>query len=360
MIQPTLAYLRRVFGPALSDGAAREIKSGRRSRVYRVALTHDGAPTIPDTVIVKVITGPWPDDPPGPGRELRLYRDHLPALAMRLPRFYHGEVMPETHTCVVVLEDLAPAYRFPGPRYVWTPGEATALLRAYARLHAAGHAALPPPGRRQWLRRPWHVGLEVNTLRRDVAALVGAAIWQPVPGIDTLIERTVAAIPNLSGQHPTLLHNDLYPPNVALPIRPGDPAIILDWEMTSWGEAEMDLAYFFLQPYRSARRMPREEALATYWEARCMQTGSVPPARERERRQHHADAVMALALVPVARRVAQQPYPEGSAPRAYWDAMFNVLEERLHDLASRTRRFDHLPAVNRSHRRETRVTERRP
>lgn len=344
MMQPTLTYLRRVFGPALDDCAVREIKSGRRSRVYRVTLLADGSHTLPNSVIVKVITGPWLDDPPGPERELRLYREYRPILDLRLPRFYHGHTIPETHTTVLVLEDLAPSHRFPDPQYIWTPEEAAALLRAYARLHATGEGVLPSPNRRQWLRRPWHAGLQAGALHRDVADLIAMGVWQPLPGLDALIEETVAAISDFLAHRATLLHNDLYPPNVALPNTSGDPAIILDWEMASWGPGEIDLAYFFLQPYRSGRRIPRDEALAIYWDARRRQASAIPPARERDRRQHHADAVMALALVPVARHVAEHPYPTGSAPRAYWNAMFGVLEARLAGLADAARRRYRLPA----------------
>jgi hypothetical protein len=143
------------------------------------------------------------------------------------------------------------------------------------------------------------------------------------------------------------LHNDIYPPNVGLPReRTGGDAdsdgqltleqvVLIDWEMVGWGLAETDLAYLFLQPYRSAAAVNREEALEFYWQERRRLEGDVPTAAERRFRQAHADGLLALWLLPVAARMATTPHPVGSAPHTYWSEMFQVLGERLALLCGR-------------------------
>ena len=338
MLDLDLGFLRQAFGVTLRGSQAQAIKRGRKSQVYRLALQYRGRQTGPTCAVVKILTPPWPADSQGPDRELRLYRQVLPGMDVRRPQFYAGRVDQETGRRILLLEDLTGRYRFPSPRYTWTADELKALLRAYARLHVAGQQALRALTWRDWLLRPWHDRLESSALKRMVHDLRTWGIWSSLPGIDAFIETTVQQVPTLSLQAPTLLHNDLYPPNVALPKPPQTEAVLLDWEMASWGQPELELAYLFLQPYRSARNVARETILAYYWDQRQALESHVPPPKEREKRQQHAESVLALALVRVAHRVAQHPFPAQTPPRAYWNAMFTVLEEALHGLADAVRR----------------------
>jgi aminoglycoside phosphotransferase (APT) family kinase protein len=141
-------------------------------------------------------------------------------------------------------------------------------------------------------------------------------------------------MPQFASGNATVLHNDVYPGNVGLPYDPGGEAALVDWEMVGWGMAELDLAFMFTQPYRSARQIDRTAALDYYWDQRQRLEGRVPGAEERQARQRHADALWALSLVPRAQEVARSPFPPGSAPADYWDAMYGVLYERLADLCS--------------------------
>jgi hypothetical protein len=169
-----------------------------------------------------------------------------------------------------------------------------------------------------------------------VEALVALGVWTPLPRIEGLVTHTLEGMEAFSRYPATLLHNDVYPPNIALPLGPGEEAALLDWEMAGWGPAELDLAFMFLQPYRSAQRLERTETLAYYWAVRQALEGMCPPIGERQDIQRQADAVWALSLVPVALKVANRPYPAGSAPHAYWDAMFGVLHGSLRSLSDDT------------------------
>jgi hypothetical protein len=346
--------LRRAVSPALAGCSWREIKASPRSTVYRADLLYEDdareADAPPASAIVKVLQGPWDDDPTGLDREVRFYREVLPRISLRHPRLYGADVDEGTGTRTLVLEDLASRYRFPDPRYAWSPGEVESFLPSYARLHVEGEGALSPAGKRGWLMRPWHAGLHGPELREKVADLIAWGVWGPLPGIGELIEDTLGSVGRLATCRPTLLHNDLYPPNVALPRAGRGAPVLVDWEMASWGRPELDLAYLFLQPFRSARRVDRATALACYWEERRVLEGAIPPQSWRDAVQRHADAVLSLALVRVAHRVARRPYPPGSDPAAYWDSMFGVLEESLYRAAARTREVRLAPALERSER----------
>ncbi len=102
--------------------------------------------------------------------------------------------------------------------------------------------------------------------------------------------------------------------------------------MVGWGLAEMDLAYMFLGPFGNHRRLNRQKALDYYWRQRQQLSGQRPPADELKALQFYADALWALWLIPVASKVARSPYPPGSPPRLYWDAMYVVLSQRLKEL----------------------------
>jgi hypothetical protein len=339
MFSPSLGFLREVVDPAICGFASSTIKtSASPCTIHRVALQYpQGHPGVL-SVIVKSCAPNWPQDPAGPDRESRFYMHLIPQLNLSHVHLYHVGIDPDTQSRVIVMEDLAPGYRFPAPTHCWTQQEALCMVRAYARLHVQGVYCLPPEGERSWM---WRMALlerswEPGELLQLVEDLVGTGIWAPIPGIERLVQRTLAGLWRFAHRPATILHNDVYPPNVALPIDLGKDAILLDWEMAGWGPAELDLAFMFLQPYRSAKDIDRVQALDHYWLERQALEGGQPPAEERWAVQQHADELWALSLVVVAHKVASRPYPPGSAPRAYWDSMFGVLHEQLVALCKAT------------------------
>jgi hypothetical protein len=330
-----LAWLRRTIDPRIAGFTAECIKTNTaRTRVYRVTLTYGKGHPSCRSVIVKTTAADWPDDPHGPDRERWFYTSLYPRLGFDRPRLFHGEIDPVSGTRILVMEDLAEGYRFPAPAHRWSSDELRCALRAYARLHQSGQGCLSGADEhaRLWQmdlhRRDWQAE-EILTLYDDLAR---RGIWARAAGIERLVARTLAEQARFADRPATLLHNDVYPPNIALPHDPTGEAVLLDWEMLGWGMAELDLAFLFMQPFRSTEGMERLAALDYYWEQRYALGGACLPSAERQALQRHADACWALSLLPVAHRVAVQPYPSGTAERAYWDAMFGVLGERLAQL----------------------------
>ncbi len=334
----TLRSLREVIDPQISGFEDCLIKtSASPSTVHRVALSYpQGHPGV-RSVIVKSIAPVWSGDPHGPDREAGFYTKLLPCLDVESPDVYHVGIEPRSQRRLIVMEDISASHRFPPPTHHWKPDEAEYMVKAYARLHVNGQRCLPPENERDWM---WRMALherdwEPETLAGMVYEIAVQGMWAPVPRIEKLIERTLADLAHFARHAPTLLHNDVYPPNVALPLDPGGKATLLDWEMAGWGLAELDLAFMFLQPFRSAQYLDRGKVLGNYWAQRQALEGACPPFEERQAVQSHADALWALSLIPVAHRVAAKPYPTGSAPQVYWESMFGVLHERLSDLCGR-------------------------
>jgi hypothetical protein len=336
MTHLSLAFYQRNISPVVTAYKSQTIHVGAMSStVRRVALrSNEGHPDVPSSVVVKIIEPDWPDDPYGADRERWFYSRILPKLEIAHPHVYYSGLEPETQNRLVLLADLADRYRFPPNRHIWTKAEARCVLRAYAHLHVSGRDVLRDITDRSWLLPPYRQALQNEAIPAMADALIAKGIWGSLSGLDRLYNQVRQVVEARDGQRVTLLHNDLYPPNVALPHDLDQEAVIIDWGMLSWGMAELDLAYFFLQPFGASKRIERREALGWYWEARRALEGAPPPWSERLALQRLADAMLALALVPVAYQRACCPLPAGSPGSIYWKSMFTVLYEKLFSLCN--------------------------
>ncbi len=331
-----LSLARDVFGPHVSSVTVQTLKrSASPATVYRLGLSGVGEGTERLSVIAKRTASTWADDDHGPTREALFLRLLIAHLGIPHPRVYFAGLVESGASWLTLVEDVTIAYHFWAADHAWPLAELRPILAAYAAFHAHGVAALSTLGAREWLFPPYQrrvVDL-AGELPAMTEALARAGIWQPMPCVGRLVERTMRTLE--AGAWPeTILHNDVTPANAGLP-RDGDgPALLVDWEMVGTGPAELDLAYMFMQPFDNTRAVDRQTALAWYWEQRRLVSGGIPTAVERTHAQQMADAVLALWLIPVAHRRLLAPFPSGSAPRLYWDSMSHVLERRLRELCS--------------------------
>lgn len=336
MFSPSLALLRQVFTPRLRCFDRQTIKaSATPATVYRLILEYDGRPTGPASTILKVVRPDWPGDPEGHDRERRFYAELAPGLELKHPHLYYAGIDPDSQCRVLLLEDLVGRHRFPPPTHAWTWEELRCLLRTYARLHVRGENCLPAAGQRDWLMSRHETRWTAEGIVGMVSDLAARGIWSPLPHLEAFLQRTRDEIEAAAGWPVTILHNDVYPPNGGLPadLERGEAALI-DWEMAGWGQAELDLAYMFTQPFCSASRLDQTQALRYYWQERGRWEGIIPSTAEQLARQRQANRLLALSLIPVAHRVAAQPFPTGSAPAVYWASMFGVLYRRLQELVN--------------------------
>lgn len=336
MEYPSLEFFREVIHPGISRYSLRTIKSSAPpAKVEEVSLCSDRDRDFKCQLIVKVVSPDWPEDPWGADRERIFYQRVFPRLGFEHPRVYFAGLNPGTGQRLIVMEDVSSRYHFPSPSYHWNLEEVFCFLRTYARFHCQAQEVLPAIGERNWLLA-YHCQVpDCEKIEEAAHYLVRQGIWDPLPNLRRLIQRTYEQLPDFSSRAATIIHNDLYPPNIGLPQNLGDQAVLIDWDMVGWGLAEMDLAYLFMQPFGSSSQIDRQEALDYYWNQRLALEGRIPPLDERQSIQNFADSLFALAEVLAAEKVAKKPYPPGSAPRAYWNAMYGVLYQRLIELCER-------------------------
>jgi thiamine kinase-like enzyme len=238
----------------------------------------------------------------------------------------------ETDERVIVLEDLAARCHFPAMVHAWDWDEACCVLRAAARLHVEGHRYLSFAQEQAWMRARQHAAWPRDELLQKAEELAAKGIWAPLPRLDRLLEAVSALATQMAVEPMTLIHNDLCPPNVGLPLDLHREAVFVDWEMAGWGLAELDMAYMFILPFENTRQLERERALAVYWAEREALEGIGRPVAERRALQWYADALMALHELNVAHRVAHRPFVAASTPWSYWQAMFPVVHRKLRQL----------------------------
>jgi len=301
--------------------------------VYRVTLTYSGQGHLTrESVIVKTINPNELSNPFEAERELRFYQIIHPNLSIPKPKVFLLTTDKATGVHVIVMEDLASTRRFPAHPYQWTGNELKSVLRAYAQLHTSAGINL----NYVWLAPRFENLLDFEKIPEQVAIVQRAGIWGALPELPDLIAYARESCQKYTNEKPTLLHGDTTPANAALPydLDLRQPATLIDWQDVGIGMLEFDLAYMDLQPFNSARLIPRLELLSYYWHFRAEIDPDIPSPEERRLRQLHADVVNALWLTTPASRVTLHPFPMGSYPQIHWTSQYNIIYNRLKSLAS--------------------------
>ena len=330
MAAPSINFLRDIISPSILRVDAEPIKkSSTPAAVYRLLLVFKDQKQ-PQSMVFKRIQEDWPDDPQGHRRE--------PEIDVPHPEIYFAGPEPRATTHLVLMEDATPNHWFPSPSHAWSQKEIELIIRSYARLHASGISGLETMGETDWLveRHEKRLYDTADQLPVMLEALIASGTLPKISGFGSLLQQTLRDAERLADQPVTVIHNDVYPPNCGIPLDGVSDVILVDWDMVGTGLAEMDLAFMFMQPFKSSSRLNRKAALNYYWEQRKRFEGAIPTDAERIVRQRYADTLWALWLIPVAYRMWASPFPPKSPPRIYWDSMFGVLGERLQALADET------------------------
>jgi aminoglycoside phosphotransferase (APT) family kinase protein len=288
-----------------------------------------------DSVVVKMI------DPNGPAtkleseRELRFYQIVHPELHIAKPKVYFSTTDMATNFHAIIMEDLTSTHRIPIHPHHWTRDELRSILQAYNQLHTSKVRTLDFP----WLAPRYESLLDFDMIPKQVATIQNAGIWGDLPHLSKLIAYARESIQKYADEKSSLLHGDPTPANAALPNDlDSQPAVLIDWQDAGIGMPEFDLAYMDLQPFDSARSIPRPELLDMYWNFRAEIDSDIPTLGERHARQLHADVVMALWLTASASRVTLHPFPHGSYPHLHWSSQFGIVYNRLTTLTQEIKR----------------------
>jgi aminoglycoside phosphotransferase (APT) family kinase protein len=329
--QPNLDLFRQAFGNHIQSCDTELIKVALEwSRVYRVTLTRRGrGHSARDVVMVKTT------DPNGPfsalesERELCFYQTIHPRLCIAKPQIHYLTTDEATGFHIILMEDLTATHRIPAHPYQWTGAELKSVLRAYAYLHTSMVEHLDYP----WLAPRHESLLDLEKAPEQVAVVQRVGIWKEIPGLLDLIAFARKSCEKYANAKLSLLHGDTTPANAPLPVAlDSQPATLIDWQDVGAGIPEFDLAYLDLQPFHSARGIPRTELLKIYWQQRAEINPDIPSPEERRARQLHADVVMALGLTASAARVTLKPYPQGTYPHMHWASQYGIVYNRLKEL----------------------------
>lgn len=242
---------------------------GIMSVLFRVTPTY-GAGNGPDTVVVKLAPPYEQVRQVAAGyhfyeREVEIYRNLAPELALRPPGLFHAEHDPATDDFVIVMEDIGHLHscdQLDG----CGRDEARLVVREMARHHAhwwgderldtlpfiqsAGDAPYPQY-HEQSTKEAWPVMLErFGDVIPDSIRELGAR-WNEI-GPQIMIG---------SNEHPrTLMHGDLRLDNIFF-AEDGESVFALDWQISFSGGGSTDLAYFTSQSLTVAERRATEADL---------------------------------------------------------------------------------------------------
>lgn len=329
--EPNLDLFREAFGNGIQDCHAELIKFALGwSRVYRVTLTRQGH-SARESIIVKTMDAKALNNPLEAERELRFYQTLHATLSIPKPEIYFLTTDKATGVHIIVMADLSSTHRFPSHPYQWRRDEIKSVLRAYAQLHTSKVTDL----RYAWLAPRHETMLNFDKIPEQVAIVQRAGIWGELPHLNELIEYARASCEKYKNESMSLIHGDTTPANAALPSDlASESATLIDWQDVGIGMPEFDLAYMDLQPFDSARLIPRSDLLDTYWNLRAEIDPAVPSDTERRARQLHADVVNTLWLTAPAARVALHPFPDGSYPQIHWASQYGIVYNRLKALVN--------------------------
>ena len=254
--------------------------AGFMSRLSRLHLTYDGlSDGVPPSLILKMPstserTRSRVRELRMDEREVRFYRELAPTSGVRTPRCYYAELDEESGQFALLMEDIA-HLRLGDLVSAPTAEDATAALRALARLHA------------EWWESPRLVGLDWLA---SSAAMIDRflSVWEeawplflrryprlvsaPQQGqFATLPDHVRRLYPRLTAGPQTLLHNDFKLDNLAFEDSgAGLRVTVFDWGSLVRGPAMWDAADFISRNLEPGVRLASfDEILRVYHTELC-------------------------------------------------------------------------------------------
>jgi aminoglycoside phosphotransferase (APT) family kinase protein len=274
----TRALTARLGGAHVTSVQATPIGTGQVSDSFRLRLTCDRPPDMPETLVAKI-----PAADPASRNAARVFRTYeieasfygqlAAGLPVALATCYYAGYDAGPDEYVVLLEDLAPAC--PGDQLAGiTPDQAASAIDELAALHGAGWGSKTLAGL-PWLNRSSPEGAQLMT-----AAVTGmypgfrdryAARLEPetLPLIEDFLPRTAGYLEARDGPR-TIVHGDFRADNLLFGnARP----FVLDWQTCSFGAGVGDLSYFLASSLMAEDRQRHEEDLVRRYHAELSARG---------------------------------------------------------------------------------------
>jgi hypothetical protein len=277
-----LAAAGRLGGSRVTGAAVQPLGTGQMCDSVRVALSFDGPTDCPATLVAKLPAA----DPTSRStavamrsyeKEVRFYQQLAPSLPVRTPVAYHADVVPETGSFVLLLEDLAPAEQ--GDQLAGcTVDEAALAVAQLVGLHAPrwGDARLAGltwlDTRSEESRAGMVMGMPMlwDGFRQRYAADIPDHVH--VAG-DVLFSH-MAAYMAPDGEPDTIVHGDYRLDNLLFD-RSGavGTVAVVDWQTCAVGPGLSDVAYFVGAGLDEDDRRAAEDDLVRAYHRELVATG---------------------------------------------------------------------------------------
>ena len=234
--------------------------------------------------------------------EYLFYTELQPKLALPAPSLLgHGHL---PHGGVfLVLEDVAKTHRLLPLGHHYTTRELLSIMTTYARLHGRGGRITVADNSYPWLHQDPRTTFAAHLVIGHLQELARnewtnslAAVPLSSPRLPSLLREVAARLTHLPS---TILHNDFYATNVALPLDYTQPAVLMDWQLIGRGPLHLDLANIGLlgtSPY--FKEVDKDAVLLGYLEALAREGGpKITPTALREQ-YTYAELLLALDFLP--------------------------------------------------------------
>ena len=234
----------------------------------------------------------------------------------------------------LLLEDLCGSHSIPPEIHVWSPEELQSILSCYAAMHGRAQAFFAQSGIPKWLHADPRRNYDVD---RTIAHLMelGKNDWtkeQVSPVLESLkLKALLEEVPRaLEHIPPTLLYNDFYPPNVAIP-KVGGPAVLLDWQLLGSGPLHLDLVNIgFMRGGEAFAHVDSDVLLDFYLHELSAVTGQSHLRQAFLQDYLYANVLAWVDFLPRFVRAMRKSNSSGGTWGKWMDEMFAVCTAELH------------------------------
>jgi len=234
--------------------------------------------------------------------EYNFYTKLQPLLNLPAPALLAHGHLPQGGV-FVVLEDVAINHRLLPLEHHYTTEELLSVMETYACLHGRGEKLLADEKSYPWLHPDPRTTFAPHLVRPYLQELAGnewtaALATGPLrsPHLPSLLREVISRLAPLPT---TLLHNDFYPTNIALPLDRTESGLLLDWQLIGHGPLQLDLANIGLQstnPHFQA--VDIDAVLFCYLEALARERGYKIPLSALREQCTYAKLLLALDFLP--------------------------------------------------------------
>ncbi|MBS3872048.1 MAG: phosphotransferase [Firmicutes bacterium] len=234
--------------------------------------------------------------------EYLFYTELQPKLDLPAPSLLGHGHLPQGGV-FLVLEDVAKSHRLLPLGHHYTTLELLSIIATYARLHGRGQRIAAADKAYSWLHQDPRTTLAAHLVLRHLQELARnewtnalAAVPLYSPRLPSLLREVAARLAHLPS---TILHNDFYATNVALPLDCTQPAVLLDWQLIGRGPLQLDLANIgLLSASPCFKEVDKDAVLLGYLEALAREGGPKITLRALREQYTYAELLLALDFLP--------------------------------------------------------------